>query len=105
MGRFFDVRKNAVGGISDIIYIPVLVNVDFEDNKAVMSEPENIAGKAKPPASAEVRYFSQGDRESAAAVAHQVAVELGGGTAVPIRFVGRDMTKKQPLEVWLPSGR
>ena len=26
-----DVLKNAVGGISDIIHIPGLVNVDFED--------------------------------------------------------------------------
>ena len=28
-----DVLKNAVGGISDIIHIPGLVNVDFEDVK------------------------------------------------------------------------
>jgi cell division protein FtsZ len=34
-----DVLKNAVGGISDIIPIPGLVNVDFEDVKTVMSEP------------------------------------------------------------------
>ena len=34
-----DVLKNAVGGISDIIHIPGLVNVDFEDVKTVMSEP------------------------------------------------------------------
>ncbi len=33
-----DVLKNAVGGISDIIHIPGLVNVDFEDVKTVMSE-------------------------------------------------------------------
>ena len=32
-----DVLKNAVGGISDIIYIPGLVNVDLEDVKTVMS--------------------------------------------------------------------
>ena len=32
-----DVLKNAVGGISDIIHIPGLVNVDFEDVKTVMS--------------------------------------------------------------------
>ena len=32
-------EKNAVGGISDIIHIPGLVNVDFEDVKTVMSEP------------------------------------------------------------------
>ena len=31
--------KNAVGGISDIIHMPGLVNVDFEDVKTVMSEP------------------------------------------------------------------
>ncbi|CAN5760975.1 cell division protein FtsZ [soil metagenome] len=36
-----DVLKNAVGGISDIIHIPGLVNVDFEDVKTVMSEPGN----------------------------------------------------------------
>ena len=34
-----DVLKNAVGGISDVIHIPGLVNVDFEDVKTVMSEP------------------------------------------------------------------
>src|ERR1700741_3354465 len=34
-----DVLKNAVGGISHIIHIPGLVNVDFEDVKTVMSEP------------------------------------------------------------------
>jgi cell division protein FtsZ len=33
-----DVLKNAVG-ISDIIHVPGLVNVDFEDVKTVMSEP------------------------------------------------------------------
>jgi cell division protein FtsZ len=34
-----DVLRNAVGGISDIIHVPALVNVDFEDEKTVMSEP------------------------------------------------------------------
>ena len=75
------------------------------ESRYVAPGVENIAGKAKPPATAEIRYFSQGDRESAAAVAQQVAAELGAGTAVPIRFVGRETTKKQPIEVWLPYGR
>jgi cell division protein FtsZ len=34
-----DVLKNAVGGISDIIHMDALVNVDFEDVRTVMSEP------------------------------------------------------------------
>ena len=34
-----DVLKNAVGGISDIIRMHGLVNVDFEDVRTVMSEP------------------------------------------------------------------
>jgi cell division protein FtsZ len=34
-----DVLKNAVGGISEIINVPGLINVDFEDVKTVMSEP------------------------------------------------------------------
>jgi cell division protein FtsZ len=34
-----DVLKNAVGGISDIIHMHGMVNVDFEDVKTVMSEP------------------------------------------------------------------
>src|SRR5574343_674646 len=34
-----DVLKNAVGGIAEIIHIPGLVNVDFQDVKTVMSEP------------------------------------------------------------------
>ena len=38
-GHANDVLRNAVGGISDIIHVPGLVNVDFEDVKTVMSEP------------------------------------------------------------------
>ena len=38
-GQANDVLKNAVGGISDIIHMDALVNVDFEDVKTVMSEP------------------------------------------------------------------
>jgi cell division protein FtsZ len=38
-GHANDVLKNAVGGISDIIHVRGLVNVDFEDVKTVMSEP------------------------------------------------------------------
>ena len=34
-----DVLRSAVGGISDIIHIPGMVNVDFEDVKTVMGEP------------------------------------------------------------------
>jgi cell division protein FtsZ len=34
-----DVLRNAVGGISDIIHMDALVNVDFEDVKTVMTEP------------------------------------------------------------------
>ena len=34
-----DVLRNAVGGISDVIHVPGLVNVDFEDVKTVMSVP------------------------------------------------------------------
>ena len=34
-----DVRKNAVGGIGDLIHMHGLVNVAFEDVKTVMSEP------------------------------------------------------------------
>jgi cell division protein FtsZ len=38
-GHANDVLRNAVGGISDVIHVPGLVNVDFEDVKTVMSEP------------------------------------------------------------------
>ena len=34
-----DVLKSAVAGISDIIHIPGLINVDFDDVKTVMSGP------------------------------------------------------------------
>lgn len=34
-----DVLKNAVGGIAEIINVPGLVNVDFEDVKTIMGEP------------------------------------------------------------------
>ena len=50
-GQANDVLKNAVGGISDIIHIPGLVNVDFEDVKTVMSEPGK-AMMAPPPLAA-----------------------------------------------------
>jgi cell division protein FtsZ len=44
-----DVLRNAVGGISDIIHMPGLVNVDFEDVKTVMSEPgKAMMGTARP---------------------------------------------------------
>ena len=33
-----DVLRNAVGGISDVIHVPGLVNVDFEDVRTVMGE-------------------------------------------------------------------
>lgn len=33
-----DMLNNAVGGISDVIHIPGLVNLEFEDVKTVMSE-------------------------------------------------------------------
>ena len=43
-----DVLKNAVGGISDIIHMHGLVNVDFEDVKTVMSEPgKAMMGRAQ----------------------------------------------------------
>ena len=66
---------------------------------------ESIAGKAKPPISPEVRYFSQADQAAASAVAKLVADELGVGTVVPIKLTTKDSTKKLPLEVWLPSDR
>ncbi len=34
-----DVLKNAVGGISDVIHLPGLVNLDFQDVRTVMQEP------------------------------------------------------------------
>ncbi|MBH9552366.1 cell division protein FtsZ [Inhella gelatinilytica] len=34
-----DVLKNAVGGISDVIHLPSLVNLDFQDVRTVMQEP------------------------------------------------------------------
>ena len=37
--RANDVLKNAVGGIAEIINVPGLVNVDFEDVRTVMGEP------------------------------------------------------------------
>lgn len=66
---------------------------------------ENVAGKARPPASAEVRYFSPADQAMASAVAQLVADELGDGRPVSTKLVAKDTTKKQPLEVWLPAGR
>lgn len=34
-----DVLRNAVGGITNVIHMPCLVNVDFEDVKTVMEQP------------------------------------------------------------------
>jgi cell division protein FtsZ len=38
-GHANDVLKNAVGGIAEIINVPGLMNVDFEDVRTVMGEP------------------------------------------------------------------
>jgi len=61
-----DVLKNAVGGISDIIHIPGLVNVDFEDVKTVMSEPGKAmmgtATAAGPPDSTQSAGIASGPR-------------------------------------------
>ena len=73
-----DVLKNAVGGISDIIHIPGLVNVDFEDVKTVMSEP----GKAMMGTAQATR---PGSRRQAAETA--VACPLLGGHR-PLRRAG-----------------
>ena len=61
-----DVLKNAVGGISDIIHMDALVNVDFEDVKTVMSEP----GKA-------MMGTGNGAGPDRAKKAAEAAVEIG----------------------------
>ncbi|WP_343623583.1 hypothetical protein [Roseateles puraquae] len=72
-------------------------------NRYVAPGVENIARKAIPPKTAEVRYFSPADQQVANDVAALATGELGATTAVPIKLVPRDTTKKQPLEIWLPA--
>ncbi len=71
-------------------------------NRYVAPAIENIARNAKPPAAAEVRYFSPADASSASAVARLVAGELGT-EGIPIRLIPKETTRKLPLEVWLPT--
>jgi cell division protein FtsZ len=73
------VLKNAVGGISDIIYMHGLVNVDFEDVKTVMSE----FGKAMM-GTAQAGGFDRAIKAAEAAVACPLleGIDLSGARGV-----------------------
>jgi cell division protein FtsZ len=86
-----DVLKNAVGGISDIINIPGLVNVDFEDVKTVMNEP----GKAMM-ATAVAGGPDRATRAAEDAVASPLmeGIDLGGARGVLVMIAASKATFK-----------
>ena len=86
-----DVLKNAVGGISDIIHMPGLVNVDFEDVKTVMSEP----GKAMM-GSAQASGPDRASKAAEAAVACPLleGIDLSGARGVLVLIAANRNTFK-----------
>ncbi|MCV2360352.1 cell division protein FtsZ [Paucibacter sp. TC2R-5] len=86
-----DVLKNAVGGISDIIHIPGLVNVDFEDVKTVMSEP----GKAMM-GTAQATGPDRAAKAAEAAVACPLleGIDLSGARGVLVLIAASKLTFK-----------
>ncbi|MFN8934613.1 MAG: cell division protein FtsZ [Pseudomonadota bacterium] len=90
-GHANDVLKNAVGGISDIIHVPGLVNVDFEDVKTVMSEP----GKAMM-GTATASGPDRATRAADAAVAYPLreGIDLSGARGVLVLIAASKTTFK-----------
>jgi cell division protein FtsZ len=86
-----DVLKNAVGGISDIIHVPGLVNVDFEDVKTVMSEP----GKAMM-GTAQAGGPDRANKAAEAAVACPLleGIDLSGARGVLVLIAASKQTFK-----------
>jgi cell division protein FtsZ len=86
-----DVLKNAVGGISDIIHMHGMVNVDFEDVKTVMSEP----GKAMM-GTAQASGPDRATKAAAAAVACPLleGVDLSGAKGVLVLIAAKRNTLK-----------
>ena len=86
-----DVLKNAVGGISDIIHMDAIVNVDFEDVRTVMSEP----GKAMMgTASASGPDRARKAAESAVACPLLEGIDLSGARGVLVLIAASQSTYK-----------
>jgi cell division protein FtsZ len=86
-----DVLRNAVGGISDIIHMDALVNVDFEDVKTVMSEP----GKAMMgTASAGGPDRAKKAAEAAVACPLLEGIDLSGARGVLVLIAASESTFK-----------
>jgi cell division protein FtsZ len=86
-----DVLKNAVGGISDIIHMHGMVNVDFEDVKTVMSEPGKAmmgTGQASGPDRAAKAA------ESAVACPLLEGIDLSGAKGVLVLIAAKRNTLK-----------
>jgi cell division protein FtsZ len=86
-----DVLKNAVGGISDIIHLQGLVNVDFEDVRTVMSEPGKAmmgTGQASGP--------DRATKAASAAVACPLleGIDLSGARGVLVLIAAKRNTLK-----------
>ena len=86
-----DVLKNAVGGISDIIHMHGMVNVDFEDVKTVMSEP----GKAMM-GTAQATGSDRATKAADAAVACPLleGIDLSGARGVLVLIAANRSTLK-----------
>ena len=80
----------AVGGISDIIHMPGLVNVDFEDVKTVMSEPgKAMMGTGE--ASGEDRAIQAAEKAIANPLLDEISLKGARGVLINITG-GSDLT-------------
>src|SRR3982751_1450177 len=90
-GHANDVLKNAVGGISDIIHMPGLVNVDFEDVKPWMGGP----GRARRgPAQASGPDRATKAAEAAVACPLLEGIDLSGARGVLVLIAANRNTFK-----------
>ena len=86
-----DVLKNAVGGISDIIHMDAIVNVDFEDVRTVMSEPgKAMMGTATAGGPDRARKAA----ESAVACPLLEGIDLSGARGVLVLIAASQATYK-----------
>jgi len=92
-----NVLKNAVGGIAEIINVPGLVNVDFEDVRTVMGEMgKAMMGSATAAGSERARAAS----EQAVASPLLEGIELSGARGVLVNITAsKDLGMKEVREV------
>lgn len=108
LARLENVRK----ALLPLVYIQVADGEQRSSGEALRSTletkgfvvpgVENIAGKAKPPAVTEVRYYKDADTDDAESVAEAIKAQLSGAEVV-VRRIYRKAERKQPVEVWFAA--